>query len=133
MVLANPLAYGVACSDPSASMNVPPAEITSGCWPGNPQWPLPAENTTTIPLATASAIEEAIAWSAADSGPNCLLEPQLLLMTAGPSATAALNPPIVLTKLIFTIVNSASGATASRFADSPVPCPTSSTAGSAAP
>jgi hypothetical protein len=31
MLLANPLAYGVAWIEPLATMYVPPAETTSGC------------------------------------------------------------------------------------------------------
>ena len=42
---------------PLRSMNTPPTEITSGCWPGKPQCPLPAENTTTIPPATAAVAD----------------------------------------------------------------------------
>src|SRR5918992_239053 len=133
MLLANPLAYGVAWKVPLATMYVPPAETTSGCWPGNPQCPFPAENTTMIPLAHASAIAAAMAWLAAERGGFMTLDPQLLLMIWGPSATAALNPPTVLTKLIFTMVKSTSGATAKMFADSPVPWPTSSAAAFAAP
>src|SRR4051812_5895983 len=107
-------------------MNAPPAEITSGCWPGKPQWPLPAEKTTMMPFDTASAIAAASAVSAALSGPNWLLDPQLQLMMCGESATAALNDPIVFAKLILTMVKSMSGATANALADSAVPCPTSS-------
>ena len=61
----------------SGFMYTPRAEITSGCWPGNPKWPLPAEKMTMILFATAVAIAAASARSAALSGGFCLLLPQL--------------------------------------------------------
>ena len=82
-----------------------------------------------IPCATASEMAAARAWSAALSGGLSWLEPQLQLMMCGERATAALNAPMVFTKLSFTIVKSMSGATANAFADSAVPCPTSSSFG----
>ena len=86
-----------------------------------------------MPVATAAAIAAARAWSAALSGPYWLLLPQLQVMMCGLSPTAALNAPIELTKLIFTVCSSTSGATAKMFADSPVPWPLSSASGLAAP
>ena len=53
-------------------------------------------------------------------------------MMSGDSAAAALNAPVLLTKLIFTIVKSTSGAAAKMFADSAVPWPLSSFAGALA-
>ena len=53
-------------------------------------------------------------------------------MMCGLSPTAALNAPMLLTKLIFTGRKSMSGAFAKMFADSPVPCPLSSFSGFAA-
>jgi hypothetical protein len=119
--------------DSSLSMKTPPAEMTSGCWPGNPQWPLPAEKITVMPLATAAAIAAASARSAAERGPNCLLDPHEQVMMCGLSATAALNAPIELAKFIFTGNSVTSGATEKMLADSPVPWPLSSAAGLAAP
>src|SRR5688500_14535949 len=102
-------------------MKTPPAEMTSGCCPGNPQCPFPAEKMTMIPCLTALAMAAARAWSAADKGGYGLSPPQLHEMICGPSATAALKAPVELIGPIFTIVNSASGATENTFADSPVP------------
>src|SRR5262245_7315646 len=113
-------------------MNAPPAEITSGCWPGNPAWPLPAEKMTVIPLATATAIEAASTTSAALSA-NGEFDPQLHVMMSGRRATAASKAPIVLTKFILTGSNWQPGAMARMFADSPVPCPDSSDSASDAP
>ncbi len=63
---------------------------------------------------------------------TAMLLPQLHVMMSGLSPTAALNAPMMLTKLIFTGSRSMSGATAKMFADSPVPCPLSSSSGLAA-
>ena len=71
--------------------------------------------------------------SAALSGPVRLSEPQLLLMMWGRQGDGGVERADVLTKLIFTIVKSASGATAKMLADSAVPWPISSAAGLAAP
>ena len=114
-------------------MKTPPAEITSGCCPGNPQWPLPALNTTTIPEATAAAIALANAMLAADRGPNLMLDPQEQVMISGPKPTAALKEAIELAKFILTGLRCTSGATEKILADSPVPCPLSSLAALAAP
>src|SRR6516162_5460600 len=103
-------------------MKTPPAEITSGCWPGKPTWPLPAEKTTVIPAVTAAAIAAARAWSAALKVVLVpVLLPQLQVMIFGLNPAAALKAPVELTKLIFTGSNSTSGATAKILDDSPVP------------
>ena len=78
-------------------MSTPPTEMTSGCCPGKPQWPLPAEKQTTMPLATAAATAAARACSAAVRGPNWIDPVQLLLMMSGLSAAAALNAAVVFT------------------------------------
>ena len=112
-------------------MSTPPTEMTSGCCPGKPQWPLPAEKQTTMPLATAAATAAARACSAALRGPNWTDPVQLLLMMSGLSAAAALNAAVVFTSApeavaVLTGLSSTSGAVAKMFADSPVPCPCSS-------
>src|SRR6266511_1009769 len=106
--------------------------MTSGCWPGNPACPLPAEKMTMMPLATAAATEASSAISAALNAKGTC-EPQLQLMMSGCNATAALNAAIVLVKLAFTGSNWQSGAIARMCADSPVPCPDSSDSGASAP
>ena len=70
-------------------------------------------------------------FAAERPGPG-MSDPQLQLMTCGPSPIAVFNAPVEFTKLIFTMVKSMSGATANRFADSPVPCPLASSFGLAA-
>ena len=119
-------------------MSTPPTEITSGCWPGKPQCPLPAANTTTIPAAHAAATAAARACSAALSGPVGTSEVQLFVMTSGSRATAALNAAVMFTSApelvaAFTGWSVQSGAVENTFADSPLPWPFSSTPGSAVP
>src|SRR6187549_2822528 len=113
---------------PSSATYVPPAEITSGCCPGKPAWPLPAEKITVIPDATASAIDAARAISAALST-NGELDPQLQEIMSGCKETARLKAAIELTKFIFIGSNWHPGAMARRFADSAVPWPSSSCSG----
>jgi len=75
-----------------------------------------------------------LALGAVRRGAGSALDAELeqVLITCGDSPTAALNAPMLLTKLIFTIVKSTSGATAKMFADSAVPWPLSSAVGFAA-
>src|SRR5690625_3639464 len=93
--------------------------MTSGCWPGKPHDPFPAEKTTTIPSATAPATAAASAWLAALSGGSGTFEPQLFVMMCGPSAAAALNAAVTLTsapdaEAVFTGSSVAPGAAAKR-------------------
>jgi hypothetical protein len=75
-----------------------------------------------MPRATAAATAAAAArWAALMPGPSPPRIVQLLLSTCGFSAAPALKPPVVLTKLVLTIVKSTSGAAANALADSPVP------------
>src|SRR5829696_5302846 len=112
--------------------------MTSGCWPGKPQCPLPAANTTTIPAAHAADTAAARAWSAALSGPEWMSELQLFVITSGPRATAALNAAVMFTRApeavaALTGLSVQSGAVANRLADSPVPWPFSSVSASVVP
>ena len=91
-----------------------------------------------IPEAHAAAIAASRACRAALSGPNWTLEVQLLEMMSGPSATAALNAAVTLTRApealaVLTGMSRTSGAVAKMLADSPVPWPFSSMPGSAVP
>jgi hypothetical protein len=115
-------------------MYTPPAEITSGCIPGKPKCPFPAEKTTIIPCLTALAIAASSGRKYAGSGGSSwvLLSsitrsiPQLQDIISGPRETAVLKSAVEFTGLILTIVNSTSGPIAKMLADSPVPCPDSS-------
>src|SRR5918998_1394202 len=78
-----------------------------------------------MPRLTASETAAVVAWSEADSGGFALVVAQLHEMMSGRSSMAALSAPAGFAKFILTIVNSTSGATAKRFADSPAPCASS--------
>src|SRR5687767_3186073 len=91
-----------------------------------------------MPAAHAAATAAARACIAALSGGFWMFDAQLLVMIAGPSATAALNAAVMLTSAPAAVaaligVSVQSGAVEKMFADSPVPWPFSSTPGSAVP
>src|SRR3954471_18838207 len=98
--------------------------MTSGCWPGKPQCPLPAANTTITPDAQAAATAAARACSAALRGPNWTSDVHELEMMCGLSAAAALNAAVRFTSApdaaaVLIGLRVTSGAVAKMLADSP--------------
>src|SRR5262245_65223044 len=88
-----------------------------------------------MPLSTALAMAAAANWSVGVRGPFWTLLPHEQLMTSGrgSNVAAVLIAAVELTKFHLTMRNAVAGAIENTLADSPVPCPLSSTVGVVVP